>query len=104
MADINNKQAIQQLYTLRGIGPRCAEWLYQAGITNTAKLYELGAIEAYLQIIEKTNFRPNICLLYSLVGAIENRDWNEVAQNDKARLKAELEGYAEMGAIAKKPE
>jgi len=94
---------MSDLTTLKGIGPKVADWLTQAGITNAAQLRELGAVEAYLQILEKTDFRANILLLYSLVGAIENRDWNEVAQHDKARLKAELEGLQEIGIISKKP-
>lgn len=90
---------MSDLITLQGIGPKVAAWLTQAGITNAAELRELGAVEAYLHILEKTNFRANILLLYSLVGAIEGRDWNEVAQNDKARLHAELEGLQEIGII-----
>ena len=92
---------MNDLTTLKGIGPRVADWLTQAGITTSIELRELGAVEAYLQVLEKTDFRANILLLYSLVGAIEDRDWNEVAQNDKARLNAELEGLLEIGVITK---
>lgn len=86
---------MSELRKLRGIGPRVEQWLHQAGIHSGQQLRELGAIEAYLRVIECTEFRANITLLYSLVGALENRNWTEVAQHDKARLLMELEGYAE---------
>lgn len=92
----------EDLKKLRSIGPKVADLLFQSGIKTPAELRKLGAIEAYLQILEKTNFHANILLLYSLVSAIENRDWNEVAQNDKARLKAELEGLQEIGILKKR--
>ena len=87
------------LTKLRGIGPKVATWLQQAGIETAQQLAELGAVEAYLQVIEKTDFQPNVCLLYSLVGALEDRDWLDVAHNDKARLLSELEGYADMQRV-----
>ena len=93
---------MSDLTSLKGIGTKVAAWLIQADIKTASQLRSLGAIEAYLQILEKTDFRANILLLYSLVGAIEDRDWNEVALNDKARLKSELEGLLEIGVIAKK--
>lgn len=84
-----------ELTKLRGIGPKVEQWLHSVDIDSYEKLKELGAIEAYLLIVERTEFNANIALLYSLVGAIEDRDWQEVARNDKARLRMELEGYAQ---------
>jgi len=54
-------------------------------------------MEAYFKIMEETDCKEHIAYLYTFVGAIENRDWREVAQTEKARLTAELEGLKEAG-------
>jgi len=83
------------LIDLKGIGPRCQSLLNQVGIHTVAELRQVGAVEAYLRIIEETDFSANIALLYALVGAVEDRHWQEVAQTEKVRLRAELEGLEE---------
>ena len=84
------------LINLKGIGPRCQALLNQVGIFTAEELREVGAIEAYLRIIEETEFSAHIALLYALVGAVEDRHWQEVAQTEKVRLRAELEGLQEL--------
>lgn len=93
-----SKQPLNSLINLRGIGPRVANLLRQVGVETPEKLKEIGAMEAYLRIIE-TGYTQHIALLYALVGAVENRDWRDVAQKDKARLQAELEGLKEIGGL-----
>jgi len=83
---------------MQGIGPKCDSLLRQVGIFSPDDLCQLGAMEAYCRIIEETNFKPHIALLYALVGAVEDRSWLEVAQTDKARLHAELEGLHELNS------
>ena len=90
-----------ELKKLQGIGPKVAMMLVTSGIETPEQLKEVGAMEAYLRIIEAGLSIPHLSLLYALVGAVENRHWNEVAQNNKARLRAELEGLLEMGVLAK---
>jgi len=68
------------LINLKGIGPRCQALLNQVGIFTAEELREVGAIEAYLRIIEETEFSA----------------WQEVAQTEKVRLRAELEGLQEL--------
>ena len=83
------------LTELKGIGPRCLSLLNQVGIHTVAELRQVGAVEAYLRIIEETDFSAHLALLYALVGAVEDRHWQEVAQTEKVRLRAELEGLQE---------
>ena len=47
---------MSDLTTLQGIGPKVADWLTQANITNAAELRTLGAVEAYLHILGKNGF------------------------------------------------
>lgn len=90
---------MHELVELKGIGPKCVQLLNAIGIETEAQFRELGAMEAYLRIIETTDFKANISLLYAFVGALEDRNWLEVAKQDKARLKAELEAMKEIGVI-----
>jgi len=88
---------MSELTKLKGIGPKCAERLNQIGIETVAQFREIGAMEAYLKIMEDTDCKEHIAYLYTFVGALEDRDWREVAKNEKARLAAELEGLKESG-------
>ena len=88
-----NKKTLQEL---KGLGPRLSGLLQEIRIQNPKELKHIGAIEAYLRLIQEAELKPHIGYLYALVGAIENRDWTDVARNDKARLRAELEGISEI--------
>jgi DNA transformation protein len=87
---------MDKLIDMQGIGPRCVQLLNAVDINSPDQLKIIGAIEAYLRIIEETDFTPHIALLYALVGAIEDRHWLDIAKTDKARLRAELEGLNEI--------
>ncbi len=81
---------------MQGIGPRCVQLLNAVDINSPEELRSVGAMEAYLRIIEETDFTQHIALLYALVGAIEDRHWLDIAKTEKARLRAELEGLKEI--------
>lgn len=92
---------MEKLTDMQGIGPKCDSLLRQVGISSPDQLRQLGAMEAYCRIIEETHFKPHIGLLFALVGAVENHSWQDVAQKDKARLRAELEGLKEIKSTTK---
>ncbi len=96
MNNSKGKDKKYNLIDLQGIGPRVVGLLEAVGIDSPEKLTEVGAMEAYLRIVE-TGYSPHLALLYALVGAVEDRDWRDVAQKDKARLTAELEVLQDMG-------
>lgn len=85
-----------ELAKLNGLGLKTEQRLNEIGVLSAEELKTLGAIPAYLKL--KDHFGSEICLnfLYALVAAIENRSWQEVAQNDKGELLYELEGYQEI--------
>ncbi len=68
----------RDLQDLRGLGPKSAAQLHQVGVGNPQQLIDLGAVQAYLRLKEQCGAGLNF--LYALVGAIEDRDWREVAQ------------------------
>ena len=87
------------LRELPGLGPKSEQWLIQAGISNPEQLRALGAMEAFSRLKATMAKPPGLNFLYALVGALENRDWKDIAQNEKARLLMELEGYQALEAL-----
>ena len=101
-----NRSAISDLAALRGLGKVSAGWLIDAGISSAEELVEVGAVRAYLRVQSlpglNSGVKPGMNLLYALVGAIEDRPWQEVARSDKPRLLIELECYREMDQLFEK--
>lgn len=75
---------------LRNIGPKSAAWLRQVGLRTTEDIAAAGAVEAFLRI-KRAGFRPSLNLLYSLEGALTDRHWQEIPQERREALVAELE-------------
>jgi len=81
---------------LPGLGPKSLAVLKQVGVESREQLVALGAITAYQRVQRLGGeFKPSLNLLYALVGAIEQRDWREVARQEKLRLLTELEAAEE---------
>ncbi len=56
----------------------------------------MGAVEAYIALNEHGDTTHSLNLLYALVGALEDRDWRDVAKKDRGSLLLALEGHAEL--------
>ncbi|SMN15219.1 DNA transformation protein TfoX [uncultured Candidatus Thioglobus sp.] len=77
-----------ELSKLQGLGKKSELQLNQIGVYTKADLQKIGAIPTYIKLGE-----PHLCFLYALAGALEDRSWIDVAQNDKTRLIIELDNY-----------
>lgn len=78
------------LAELRGLGPSSASALAAIGIRSVAALRESDPFEIYAQL--KRRFpRTSTNMLYALIGAIENRDWREVARKERTSILLRLE-------------
>ncbi len=88
------------LSELRGLGAKSAQQLQQIKIFTHADLQAIGAVEAFIALkkesIKQQTSQPSLNFLYALAGALSDRDWRDMAQNEKGRLLAELES-AEAG-------
>ena len=80
---------------MRGLGEKSAAYLGQIGIHTPDELRKVGAINAYIRM-QQASLKPGLNFLYALVGAIEDRSWQEVAKQEKGRLLIELEGYQQV--------
>lgn len=85
--------------SLPGLGPKSEALLSRVGIIQPQQLFEIGPMQAYQLMINQGVITPNLNFLYALVGAVENRPWQDVARNDKERLLLELEAAAEFNAM-----
>ncbi|MDX1453063.1 MAG: TfoX/Sxy family protein [Oleiphilaceae bacterium] len=90
-----------ELSKLKGLGPKSEQQLNAIGIHTEAQLRELGAVGAFMRLREQGGFKPSLNFLYALVGALNDQHWIDVAQQERERLLADLEGYEELKALFK---
>ncbi|MBL8311513.1 MAG: TfoX/Sxy family DNA transformation protein [Burkholderiales bacterium] len=71
--------------TLRGLGPRSRLLLASIGITSGASLRARDPFAVYAAL-RAADAAVSLNMLYALIGAIEDRDWRDVARNDRTRI------------------
>lgn len=79
---------------LRNLGPRSREMLAAAGIHTVADLAARGAVRAW-DDVRRAGQPASLNLLWALVGALEGRDWREVARHDRLDLLTQIEALSE---------
>ena len=90
-----------KLRDLKGLGLKSEQCLVEVGISTVEDLRALGAVRAFIKLKNECNTKPSLNFLYALVGAHENKHWADIAEQEKERLLAELEGYRELEDILK---
>lgn len=75
---------------LRNIGPKSWRMLEAAGIRSADQLRLMGAIAAYIKVKE-TGGTATLNLLWALEGALTNRDWKQVAREERMSLLVQLD-------------
>ncbi|MFO1327147.1 MAG: TfoX/Sxy family DNA transformation protein [Rubrivivax sp.] len=83
--------------SFRGLGPKSRAWLAEAGIGTPQALAATDPFEVYARIKARQP-RAGINLLYALIGAVEDRDWREVARVERTGILLRLE---EMGLLGR---
>lgn len=78
------------LAALRGLGPASAAALAAVGIGTAAQLRDADPFELYA-LLKRRDPRTSLNLLYALIGAIEDRDWREVARRERTSILLRLE-------------
>ncbi len=64
--------------------------LAAAGIRTLDELAELGAVKAYVRVKTLYPKRASLNLLWALAAGLEDRDWRELAEAEKASLRADV--------------
>lgn len=78
---------MKELSSLMNIGKEMENKLKSIGIESVEQLIDIGAEEAFFKL--KTKY-PQVCLvhLYTLEGAIQNIEFNNLSKETKKRLKS----------------
>lgn len=71
---------------LRNLGPKSALMLAEAGIRTIAELRLLGPPKAYKRVMDKASLN----LLWAIAAGLEDRDWRQLSDDEKASLLAEV--------------
>jgi len=74
----------------KGLGPTSRQWLAAIGITTPDHLAAQDPFAVYARL-KATHPGVSLNLLYALIGAVEDRDWREVARVDRTVILLRLE-------------
>jgi len=72
------------LAQLRNLGPASAAMLLDAGIRTPTQLRQLGAVRAFDRVRQRDP-KASLNLLWAIEGALSDRPWQQVADEDRAR-------------------
>ena len=75
---------------LRNLGATSAEWLKEINVHTRDDLAAVGAAAAY-RLIKERQPTASLNLLWGLAAALEDRDWRELSEAEKERLREEAE-------------
>ncbi len=76
--------------SLRNLGPKSSQWLRDAGITTIAELEQLGPVAAY-RLVKERQPKVSLNLLWALEAGLKGKDWRELPEVTKQRLRKEAE-------------
>jgi len=75
---------------LMGLGPKSAEALRQVGIGSVAQLKASDPFEVYARLKARVP-GTSLNFLYALIGAIENRHWQDVKRQRRTEILLRLQ-------------
>jgi hypothetical protein len=78
---------------LRNLGPVSARRLAAVGIATERDLAAIGAVEAYLRVLDHHPHGTSLNLLWALHGALHDVDWRDIPADDRARLRSQVERH-----------
>jgi hypothetical protein len=71
------------------LGPTSAAWLRDAGISTVSDLAHFGAVAAY-RLVKQRAPNASLSLLWALAAGLAGKDWRELTEEEKGRLRHEL--------------
>lgn len=83
---------------LRGLGPKSKAMLHSIGVTSVEQFMAADVFVLYARIQsehQSANQATSLNLLYAMIGAQENRHWQEIKRERRLEILLRLE---EMGA------
>ncbi len=80
----------ERLRDMKGLGPRCEEWLPLVGINTPDELRAADPFALYSRLRKQV---PGFSIngLYAMIGAIEDRNWLDIKRERRAEILMRLE-------------
>ena len=75
---------------LRNLGPASAMMLVEAGVRTIGELRAIGAAKAYVRVRAVRSRGASVNLLWSMAAGLDGRSWQEVLEEEKESLLAEV--------------
>ena len=66
------------------------------GIKSPKELEKIGALEAFIRMRNAEAINPSLNFLYAMIGALENKNWVDIARTERESILMALEGFAEL--------
>lgn len=85
------------LHQLKGFGRKSQSLLQQVGVTSVAQLRAADPYEVYARL-KAADPATSLNFLYAIIGAIEDRHWQEIARERRTEILVRLD---EMGLAPK---
>lgn len=79
----------QPIDNLPNLGPASVSWLRDVGIRTITDLERFGPVAAY-RLVKNRQPAASLNLLWALEAGLLGKDWRELSDEDKSRLKTEL--------------
>ncbi|GGX08729.1 TfoX/Sxy family DNA transformation protein [Undibacterium macrobrachii] len=79
---------------LRGLGPKSKAMLHSIGVTSVEQFMAADVFVLYARIQsehQSTNQATSLNLLYAMIGAQENRHWQEIKRERRLEILLRLE-------------
>lgn len=80
----------EPIENLRNLGPTSGAWLREVGIRTISDLDRLGPALAYRLVREKQP-KASLNLLWALAAGLGDRNWTELSEEEKERLRSAAE-------------
>jgi len=79
-----------RLRDLKGFGPKSEEILAEVNINSVDEFMAIDPFELYKQLKEKVK-GTGLNSIYAIIGAKENKHWQEIANNQKTEILLRLD-------------
>lgn len=80
----------EPIENLRNLGLASAAWLREVEITTIGELARLGPAVAY-RLVKQAQPKASLNLLWGMAAGLADRDWRDLSEDEKERLRKEVE-------------
>jgi len=90
VSSVSREEMDTPVENLRNLGPTSADWLREINVHTRADLERIGPVLAY-RLVKQRQPSTSLNLLWAMAGALRDRVWQELSDEEKATLRREVE-------------